>query len=120
MKNFSIKIKRIYDSPSADDGLRILVDRLWPRGVSKERAHIDYWYKEIAPSIELREWFGHKQEHFKEFENKYKKELEQQTELLKKIKDTSAKQSVTLIYAAKDTEMNQAVVLKKILEKQLN
>lgn len=111
-----IKIKRIYDTPLVDDGLRILVDRLWPRGISKEKAHIDYWEKEIAPSNELRKWFGHKPEHFKEFENKYIKELKQQNELLKKIKDLSVEQTVTLIYSAKDTKMNQAVILKKVLE----
>lgn len=116
MKKYSIKIKRIYDSPLADDGLRILVDRLWPRGITKERAAIDYWYKEITPSNELRKWFGHKEERFKEFSEKYSEELESKKELLKTIKEWTRKQPVTLIYAAKDPKINHAIVLKKVIE----
>lgn len=115
MKKFPITIKRIYDSPLAEDGLRILIDRLWPRGISKEKAHIDFWYKEIAPSNELREWFGHEPERFSEFANLYQKELNQQPELLEKIKELSTQQHVTLVYSAKNTEFNNAVVLKKVL-----
>lgn len=111
-----IKIKRVYESPSANDGLRILVDRLWPRGLSKEQAHIDSWYKEIAPSNELRTWFGHKPELFEEFSKKYTEELENQKSFLKEIKTLAQKKQVTLLYSAKDTEFNNAVVLKKILE----
>ena len=91
-----LKIKRVYEAPSLDDGVRILVDRLWPRGIKKEDAHIDFWDKEIAPSTELREWFGHKPELFEE--------------LLKT-------KNVTLVYGAKDTKDNQAVVLKKVIDK---
>lgn len=116
MKKFPIEIKRIYESPSAKDGLRILVDRLWPRGVTKERAHIDYWYKEITPSNGLRKWFAHKPERFIEFSKCYKEELEQQNELLEKIKSFSTTQPVTLIYAAKSTEINHARVLKEVLD----
>lgn len=116
MKKFPIKIKRIYESPSVEDGLRILVDRLWPRGISKESAQINYWCKEIAPSTELREWFGHKPERFGEFQNKYQEQLKNKMELLKSIKEESAKQPVTLVYSAKDTEMNQARVLKEALD----
>lgn len=116
MKHYPIKIKRIYDSPLAQDGLRILIDRLWPRGISKERAHIDFWYKEITPSNDLRVWFGHKPEHFKEFSAKYTEELESQKPLLKEIKEMSHKQPVSLIYAAKDPKINHAIVLKKIIE----
>lgn len=115
MRKFPITIKRVYEAPSDKDGLRILVDRLWPRGISKEHAHIDYWYKEIAPSNELRKWFAHKPERFDEFSKSYKEELKQQSGLLENIKDFSKKQPVTLVYAAKDTEKNQAVVLKKVL-----
>lgn len=116
MKKFPITIKRVYESPSPKDGLRILVDRLWPRGVTKERAHIDYWYKEITPSPGLRSWFGHKPERFEEFSKCYKEELKQQTELLEKIKGSSKKQPVTLIYAAKDPKINHAIVLKEVLD----
>lgn len=116
MKKFPIKIKRIYDSPLAEDGIRILVDRLWPRGFSKERAHIDFWYKEIAPSNELRKWFGHRPELFNEFTSRYQKELKQHTDQLEEISGFAAKQPVTLVYSAQDTEMNQAAVLKKVLE----
>lgn len=111
-----INIKRIYESPSAKDGLRILVDRLWPRGVTKERAHIDYWYKEITPSNDLRKWFGHKPERFSEFANAYKEELTHQIELLEKVKEFSKKQPVTLLYAAKDPKINHAIVLKEVLD----
>ena len=111
-----IKTKRIYESPSSEDGLRILVDRLWPRGLSKEQAHVDSWYKEIAPSNELRTWFGHKPELFKEFSKKYTDELKNQKSILKEIKELASKKQVTLLYSAKDTEFNNAVVLKKVLE----
>lgn len=111
-----INIKRIYESPSAKDGLRILIDRLWPRGVTKERAHIDFWYKEITPSNGLRKWFGHKTERFSEFAKVYQEELTHQTELLEKIKEFSKKQPVTLLYAAKDPKINHAIVLKEVLD----
>lgn len=116
MKKFPIKTKRVYDSPLVEDGLRILVDRLWPRGISKERAHIDYWYKEIAPSNKLRTWFGHKPELFNEFVQKYIKELGNQQQKLNELKKLSQKKQVTLMYSAKDTEFNQAAVLKKFIE----
>lgn len=111
-----ISIKRIYETPSAKDGLRILIDRLWPRGVTKERAHIDYWYKEITPSNDLRKWFGHKPERFREFAKAYQEELTHQTELLTKIKGFSKKQPVTLLYAAKDPKINHAIILKEVLD----
>ncbi len=116
MKKFMIKTKRIYETPLSEDGLRILVDRLWPRGVSKEEARIDFWYKQIAPSNELRGWFSHKPELFKEFTKKYAKELESQKQILEEIKNKAKKEQVTLLYAAKDTEFNNAIALKKILE----
>lgn len=103
--------------PSAQDGLRILVDRLWPRGISKERADIDFWYKEITPSPDLRIWFAHKPERLEEFDKKYKEELESHRPLLKEIKNMAQKQPVTLLYAAKDPVVNHAVVLKEVIEK---
>lgn len=117
LKNFPITIKRIYDIPLAQDGLRILVDRLWPRGVTKERAAIDYWYKEITPSNDLRKWFAHKEERFNEFSKMYGEELESQENLLKQIKQLSHKKPITLIYAAKDPKINHAIVLKGVLDK---
>lgn len=110
-----ISTKRAYEKPSKSDGYRILVDRLWPRGISKKEAQIDYWAKDISPSNDLRVWFGHKPELFKEFSNKYIDELKHNPateDFLKIIKD---KPKVTLIYGAKDTSINQAQVLLKYL-----
>lgn len=112
-----IKIKRVYEEPSDDDGYRLLVDRLWPRGVKKEKARLDEWNKNIAPSDQLRNWFGHKPERFKEFEKRYRVELSKLKEELKRIKAIANHSNLTLVYSAKDTEMNQAVVLLKILDR---
>lgn len=110
-----LKIKRIYDQPTADDGIRIFVDRLWARGISKERAHLDYWLKDIAPSSDLRKWFNHKPERFKEFSKYYKKELDSEPEEIEKIRKLLRHDNVTLIYAAKDPAINHAVVLKEYI-----
>lgn len=110
-----IKIKRIYDDPTDDDGYRILVDRLWPRGVSKEDAKLDDWDKEIAPSDELRKWFDHQEDRFKEFSKRYREELKDKENDLDKLGEIAEKKTLTLLYAAKDTEINQAVVLKEVL-----
>ena len=113
-----IKIKRAYESSSEDDGFRILVDRIWPRGVSKEKANLDTWMKEIAPSNDLRKWFAHDPKKWKEFENKYEEELKDKSELIDEIKGIEkGKGKVTLIYSAKDKEHNNAVVLEHILRK---
>ena len=112
-----LRIKRIYENAEKSDGIRILVDRLWPRGVSKEPAHLDYWWKDIAPSTDLREWFGHKAENFKEFSIKYRQELKSQKEKLLEIKEMLKHHNVTLIYAAKDPKINHAIVLKSVIEK---
>lgn len=113
-----IKIKRAYESSSEDDGFRILVDRIWPRGVSKEKANLDTWMKEIAPSNDLRKWFSHDPKKWKEFENKYKEELKDKNKLINEIKEIEKdKGKVTLIYSAKDKEHNNAVVLEHILTK---
>lgn len=112
-----IQIKRIYDEPEEQDGYRILVDRLWPRGMTKERAHLDEWNKEVAPSDELRKWFGHKMENFEEFSRKYKAELKDKGEELQRIRELAEDKMVTLLYAARDTEVNHARVLLEVLEK---
>ncbi|HEX7056993.1 MAG TPA: GNAT family N-acetyltransferase [Bacilli bacterium] len=119
----NVAIKRIYDEPAANDGLRILVDRLWPRGVSKQKAQIAEWMKEIAPSGELREWFGHIPERFDEFRQKYVHELETdpaRKQLCEKLLRLAAQGPVTLVYGAKDERHNQAVVLKQWLEAKLS
>lgn len=110
-----IRIKRVYEAPAKDDGYRILVDRLWPRGISKEGAHIEEWLKEIGPSSELRKWFGHEPPKYPEFKKRYEQELHGQPELLKHIRDLAKKQRLTLVYSAKDEEHNQAVVLREVL-----
>jgi uncharacterized protein YeaO (DUF488 family) len=111
-----IRIKRIYDPPEPDDGRRLLVDRLWPRGVAREAARLDGWLKELAPSDELRKWFGHDPARWDEFRARYRSELQAQTELLTELRATAKKGAVTLLYAAKDTKHNNAVVLKELLD----
>lgn len=115
-------VKRIYDASAEDDGYRILIDRLWPRGIRRETARIDDWWKDIAPSAELRRWFGHKPERFAEFAEKYGAELSASAVFPGKVHQLRAlleKDSVTLLYGAKDTEHNNAAVLKEILERTL-
>jgi uncharacterized protein YeaO (DUF488 family) len=110
-----IKLKRIYEDASNDDGYRVLVDRLWPRGVSKEEAKLDEWDKEIAPSTELRKWFDHKEERFDEFAHRYREELKDKKETLDKLREKAKHNMLCLLYAAKDPEINQAVVLRDVL-----
>lgn len=110
------KVKRIYEEPSDNDGYRVLVDRLWPRGVSKEEARLDEWLKEIAPSTELRKWFAHDPDKFDEFANRYKGELIQKEEVIDHLFEIEKEQNVTLIYAARDEINNHAIVLKDFLE----
>jgi len=112
-----VQIKRIYDIPEASDGYRVLVDRLWPRGVSKEKAALDEWLKDAAPSVELRIWFGHKPDRFKKFSQRYLVELEDNKTVqyrLKQIKEQH--KTVTLLYAARDSQINHAVVLQSFME----
>lgn len=112
-----IKIKRIYNEKAEEDGYRVLIDRLWPRGMSKDRAAIDLWFKEIAPSSQLRTWFGHKPEHFNEFREKYTNELSTNP-AVKMLENIASKYPViTLLYAAKDPAINHAVVLQEYLKK---
>ena len=113
-----LKIKRIYEDASKNDGFRILVDRIWPRGVSKKDAKLDEWMKEIAPSTELRKWFDHKEDRFAEFEKKYYKELENRPELIEELLKKAKEKRLTLLYGAKDETHNQAAVLKDFIENQ--
>lgn len=113
----TIKIKRIYEDSSEDDGYRVLVDRLWPRGVSKEDAKIDEWNKDLAPSTNLRKWFDHKAERFDEFSTRYRKELLMKEDELDKLRDVARSETITLLYGAKDPKLNQAIVLQELLMK---
>ena len=115
----SISIKRVYDEPSENDGYRILVDKLWPRGVTKTRADLDEWNKEISPSTLLRKWFDHKPERFEEFSLKYKEELLLKEDELNRIRSIAKSEPVSLLYAAKDPKINHAIVLKNVLIKKL-
>jgi len=110
-----IKIKRVYEKPEKDDGFRILVDRLWPRGLTKEKAGIDLWLKDIAPSTELRKWFGHDPDKWAEFRKRYGYELEKNKEQVALLKEQMKKGMVTLVYGAKDEEHNEALVLEELL-----
>jgi uncharacterized protein YeaO (DUF488 family) len=114
-----IKLKRIYDNISPDDGRRILVDRLWPRGINKEGAKIDDWVKEIAPSNELRKWFSHKPSKWEEFRRRYREELMDKKWLIERLRLEAMKRTITLLYAAKDRERNNAVVLKEVIEEDI-
>lgn len=111
-----VKTKRVYEEPANNDGYRLLVDRIWPRGVSKAKARLDEWNKDLAPSADLRKWFKHDADKFEEFKKRYKKELDDQQENLKRIHNLMEDKRVCLLYGAKDTEHNQAVVLKEVLE----
>ncbi|HET6381901.1 MAG TPA: DUF488 domain-containing protein [Armatimonadota bacterium] len=111
-----IRLKRAYDPPAPEDGRRILVDRLWPRGVKKEAAHVDLWLKEVAPSTALRQWFGHDPDRWEEFRRRYRAELGERSALIQQLKDEMKKGPVTLLYSAHDTEHNNAVVIKELLE----
>lgn len=113
-----IKIKRVYEPSADEDGYRILIDRLWSRGLTKEKAGIDLWLKEIAPSDELRKWFSHDPEKWEEFRNRYEKELANKQELLRKIMQLEKEKGVvTLLYSTKETEHNNAVALQGFLKK---
>jgi uncharacterized protein YeaO (DUF488 family) len=111
----NVKLKRAYEPPAADDGMRILVDRLWPRGISKERAAIDQWMKESSPSTELRKWFGHDPARWNEFRRRYAKEVRQNTDLLDQLRSLARQGPITLIYSAHDEEHNDAVELRHLI-----
>ncbi len=114
----NIKIKRIYEEFCKDDGKRVLVDRLWPRGLTKEKAKIDLWLKEIAPSNELRKWYNHDENIWKEFKKRYRNEILDKFDLFKIILEGTDK-NITLLYSAKNTEYNNASALKEFLEEEL-
>lgn len=107
-----IKIKRVYEPPDKDDGMRILVDRLWPRGLTKQKASVDLWLKDIAPSTELRKWFDHDPSKWEEFKKRYLGELNGKSEQIRLLKQELDKGVVTLVYGAKDEEHNEALVLQ--------
>src|SRR5580700_7291076 len=112
-----IKIKRVYEKPAKEDGWRVLVDRLWPRGMKKDAAHVDVWMKDIAPSDALRRWFGHEPERWSEFQKKYRAELAKKRELVAELKKMAKEHAaLTLLFGAKDEEHNQAVVLADVLK----
>jgi len=112
-----IKLKRAYEKHGRDDGHRILVERLWPRGLTKRQAKIDLWLKDVAPSTELRRWFGHDPDKWNEFRQRYQKELKQKDQLIKLLKRKAKAGTITLIYAARDEEHNGALVLQRFLQK---
>lgn len=111
-----IRLKRIYDERAADDGYRVLVDRLWPRGVSKQRAQLDEWRRDIAPSTTLRKWYGHEAERWDEFRERYRAELEGHREALGRLAERARRGTVTLLYAARDDKHNSAEVVKRYLD----
>lgn len=115
MATVDIAIKRVYDAPDPDDGYRVLIDRLWPRGVSRERADLDDWARDLAPSDELRRWFAHDPKRFGEFSARYRAELEQHKDSLHELRRRSRSGRVTILYGARDQEHNDAVVVAEVL-----
>ena len=113
----TVQVRRVYEEPRTDDGARILVDRLWPRGVSKERAHLDSWCKEIAPSTELRHWYGHDPERFEEFAERYRAELDDHPEAVADLRERVAAGPVTLLTSTKDVDISHAAVLQQLLSR---
>lgn len=116
MSAMQLHLKRVYEPPAASDGLRVLVDRLWPRGVKKEDAAVDLWLKDIAPSPDLRKWFGHEPEKWPEFRRRYRAELREKGSEIATLRDFGGGKRVTLLFGAKDEAHNQAVVLKEFLQ----
>ena len=111
----SVRLKRAYEPPAPSDGYRVLIDRLWPRGVKRESAHLDEWANELAPSAPLRRWFGHDPARFAEFRQRYIHELSAQEDKLQALRRRAREKTVTLVYGARDTEHNDAVVLAELL-----
>jgi uncharacterized protein YeaO (DUF488 family) len=112
-----VRIKRVYDPPAPSDGYRVLVDRLWPRGLTRERAHLDEWARELAPSSELRRWFGHDPARFDEFRRRYDAELTLQQAKLRELRSRARAGTLTLVYGARDTKHNDAVVISELLRR---
>ena len=111
----SIQLKRAYEAPDGADGYRVLIDRLWPRGVSKDAARLDEWARELAPSSELRRWFAHDPAKFEEFQQRYRSELDAHQDKLRELRGRARSGTLTLVYGARDTEHNDAVVLAELL-----
>jgi uncharacterized protein YeaO (DUF488 family) len=116
-RKHAIKLARVYEQPGAEDGVRVLVDRVWPRGVSKERAHVDEWLKQVAPSTGLRKWYGHNPERFGDFQRRYLDELSEPepSAALQHLRDLARHNTVTLLTATKDVGISQAAVLADLL-----
>ena len=110
-----IKMKRVYDSVSPEDGKRILIDRLWPRGIRREDVKVDEWLKDIAPSNELRKWFSHDPSKWQEFKKRYKKELEKKPEIIERIRTEARRETLTLLFSARDTDHNNAKALMELI-----
>jgi uncharacterized protein YeaO (DUF488 family) len=115
IRAINVRLKRAYDAPASGDGHRLLVDRLWPRGLSKAEAAIDEWVKDIAPSTELRKWFGHDPARWDEFRERYAKEIHGHADLLEHLRSLARKGPVTLVYSARDEIHNDAVVLRQVM-----
>ena len=111
----NVRLKRAYEPAAADDGWRVLVDRLWPRGVTKAKAAIDLWMKDVAPSTELRKWFGHDPARWDEFRRRYAEEVRQHPDLLAQLRDAAKTRPLTLVYSAHDEAHNDAVVLREVI-----
>ena len=113
----SVALKRVYDEPAASDGTRVLVERLWPRGISRERAHIDLWLKDVAPSTELRKWFNHDPQKFPEFRRRYEAELKSEAaqQALTQLRELAKQGHLTLVFAAHDADHSNAVILQDLL-----
>lgn len=116
MKRRPVRLKRVYEQPSAADGTRVLVDRLWPRGLSKHEVSADLWLREAAPSTKLRRWFGHDARRWRQFSRKYRNELERQPEVLELLDDLRRRTPVTLIFGARDKAHNHAIILQQVLD----
>jgi uncharacterized protein YeaO (DUF488 family) len=114
----AVRLKRVYDPPAGDDGVRVLVDRVWPRGMTKDAAHVDEWLKELGPSTDLRKWFNHDPARWAEFQSRYHAELQApaQRERLEHLRQLAAEKPLTLVYGARDTEHNQAAVIAAEIE----
>ena len=112
-----VQLKRVYDKPVKADGRRLLVDRIWPRGLKKRSARIDKWFKDVAPTTGLRKWFGHDPSRWEEFKRRYFRELDNHRERVQQLARESKKRTITLLFGAKDTEHNNAVALKEYLHK---
>jgi len=113
----TIRIKRVYDAPAAEDGVRLLVDRIWPRGMAKEAAAVDEWLREAAPSPALRKWFAHDPRHWREFQQRYFRELDERPEVVARLRELMSSRALTLLYGARNPDLNNAVALRHYLKR---